>query len=99
MSPEAARGEPASPSVDLWALCVVLYQSLTGQYPFNGADAPAIFARILDGRPPDFASARPELAPSFGPFFERAFAHDPAHRYVDAKALASELSRLLAVGG
>jgi len=51
------------------------------------------------GRPPDLATVRPDLVSGFGPFFERAFAHDPARRHVDAEALASDLIRLLAQCG
>jgi len=95
MSPEAIRGETASPLIDLWALCVLLYQSLTGRYPFDGVDDAAIFARTLDGRPPDLDRVRPDLVHTFGPFFERAFALNPENRHKDAAALASDLDRLL----
>jgi len=76
-------------------LCVLLYQSLTGRYPFDGVDDAAIFARTLDGRPPDLDRARPDLVHTFGPFFARAFALNPENRHTDAAALASDLDRLL----
>jgi eukaryotic-like serine/threonine-protein kinase len=95
MSPEAALGEPASPLVDLWALCVVLYQSLTGRYPFAGPDAAAILARVVDGRPPDISTDCPDLPAAFGAFFERAFASNPSRRHADGRALASDLAHLL----
>ena len=96
MSPEAVRGEVASPRVDLWALCVVLYQSLTGKYPFTGPDKSAILARILEGSSVDISTIRPDLPSSFWRFFKRAFALDPSQRQPDGNALAVELRRLLA---
>ena len=95
MSPEAIRGEPPTPHVDVWALCVVLFQALTGRPPFTGPDAAAIFSCILSGSPPDARQARPDLPPAFTAFFNGAFAPDPASRPSGAGALASSLRDLL----
>ena len=35
MSPEAIHGAPPTALVDNWALCVVLFQALTGRPPFE----------------------------------------------------------------
>jgi serine/threonine protein kinase len=36
LSPEALAHHRAHPSFDLWALCVVFYEVLTGRRPFEG---------------------------------------------------------------
>ena len=45
MSPEQAMGEVVGPTSDLYALGCVVYEMLTGQPPFTGANARAIMAR------------------------------------------------------
>src|SRR4030081_2079794 len=43
LSPEQAQGRQVSPSADIYAVGVVLYQMLTGQVPFDG-DSPVTIA-------------------------------------------------------
>jgi TolB-like protein len=45
MSPEQALGDTVGPTSDLYALGCVVYEMLTGQPPFTGANARAIMAR------------------------------------------------------
>jgi hypothetical protein len=96
MSPEAVRGEPPTPLVDLWALSVVLFQALTDRRPFDGPNAGAIFLSILTASPLDPRQACPDLPPALAAFFQQAFAHDPRQRFADAAAVASSLRGLLA---
>jgi hypothetical protein len=95
MSPEAVRGEQPTPLVDLWALGVVLFESITGRYPFSGPDVAAIFACIVNGRPAEVRDARPDAPPGFSAFFQQVFARNPGDRPPDAAALASALRHLL----
>lgn len=50
MSPEQARGErDIDHRCDIWALGVVLFESLTGQRPFSGETAYDVVAEVLKG--------------------------------------------------
>ena len=56
MSPEQARGEmDVDGRTDVWALCVVLYEAITGLLPFGGDNYNALMYAILEGQPPSFS--------------------------------------------
>lgn len=94
MSPEAARGEPVAPSFDLWALTVVLYESMAGTRPFRGKDAWELLSRISTEPAPDIRDAWPEAPAAVAAFFEAALSPDVHRRPHDAGAFAAALRRL-----
>lgn len=55
MSPEQARGEAdVDGRTDVWALCVVLYEVITGGLPFVADNYNALLYAILEGQPKSF---------------------------------------------
>ena len=56
MSPEQARGETdVDGRTDVWAMCVVLYEVITGRLPFSGENYNALLYAILEGQPRTFS--------------------------------------------
>jgi eukaryotic-like serine/threonine-protein kinase len=51
LAPEQARGDPAGPAADLWALGATLFLAVEGEIPFGGDGGGATRAAILDQRP------------------------------------------------
>ena len=51
LSPEQARGEPAGPASDIYALGVVSYQLMAGRLPYEAASLTDL-ARLQEGGPP-----------------------------------------------
>lgn len=45
-APELLKGEGYNESVDIWAIGIVLFMLLTGEYPFDGKHKESIFERI-----------------------------------------------------
>ena len=47
MSPEQAKGKPVDRRADIWAFGAILYEMLTGDRPFKGADVADTLAAVL----------------------------------------------------
>jgi serine/threonine protein kinase len=56
MSPEQARGESAADfRTDVWSTCVLLYEAVTGQVPFDGDNYNAVLWSVLHEAPQPIA--------------------------------------------
>ncbi len=91
LSPEEARGEPASPASDVYAAGVILYRGLTGEVPFTGTVREVVAAHAgQKPRPP--SGFDPRLG-GFDPVLEVLLAKRPADR-PDADSVAAILETL-----
>lgn len=92
LSPEQARGEPAGPASDLYAVGVLLYRWLTGELPFLGS-APEVIAshREASPRPPSAVDAS---LWRFDPLLARLLAKRPEARFADAEEVRTALRSL-----
>jgi protein kinase-like protein len=91
LPPEALAGAPADPSFDVWALCVVLYECLTGLHPFRAESLPDLIARIGRGAAP-IRSRLPECPVELAELLEAAL----APRRENRPSTMAELRRALA---
>jgi tRNA A-37 threonylcarbamoyl transferase component Bud32 len=99
MSPEQARGEEdLDHRVDIWALGVLLYESLTGEVPFRANNYLQIISQVLTHEPASPARLRPELGipDAVDAVVMRAMDKDRARRYQTMAELERDLERLLA---
>ena len=89
LSPEQARGEPAVPASDLYAVGVILYRALIDELPFEG-EARSVLEGHRSGsfRPP--SEVRPERQP-FDGLIARLLDKRPSHRFDDAEAVRTAL--------
>jgi serine/threonine protein kinase len=51
MSPEQARGEASDAHTDQWSFCVVLYEAITANRPFEGDNYNALLRAIIEDAP------------------------------------------------
>src|SRR3954466_5995205 len=84
LAPEQARGEPAGPASDLYALGVVSYQLLAGRLPYEAASLTDL-ARLQDTAPPPrLDELNPDVPAPLAEAIMVALHRDPERRYADA---------------
>jgi eukaryotic-like serine/threonine-protein kinase len=95
MSPEQMTGGVVDEQVDLWALAVLAFETLTGDRPFPGDDLQHIGRAALTGPRPKISSLEPAFA-ALDPFFARAFAKERKDRFVSAVAMSEAFTNAVA---
>jgi serine/threonine-protein kinase len=81
MSPEQARGESdVDFRTDMWALCVVLYEMVTGAQPFTGANWHGLMWSIMEGKPKPLSDHQLE-EPALWSILQRGLAKERDQRY------------------
>jgi eukaryotic-like serine/threonine-protein kinase len=95
MAPEQARGEPATPASDRYALGCVAFELLTGRRPFEAESTTAEAALHAAEAPPDASELDPSLPAAVDTVLQRALAKKPDARPQSAKALVSGLRQAL----
>ncbi|HEX3346281.1 MAG TPA: hypothetical protein VHS09_16975, partial [Polyangiaceae bacterium] len=83
---------------DLYAVGVILYESVTGQLPFNGVSATDLLFQIALSTPPPIASLVADVDPGFCSIVEKAMARDPAARFQTGAEFIAALDAWAASG-
>lgn len=96
LSPEAARGEKPDPGVDLWALAVCVYESLTGENLFYGRNFQDVLNQIRDLRVPDVRKKAPTCPEPLALFLAQELDLDRSRRAEDGVEMASRLAQVRA---
>ncbi len=91
LSPEQARGEPATPASDRYALGVVAFELLTGRRPFAGDTAATEAFAHVTAPVPSAERIHPGLPDGVDEVLMRALAKDPAERPESCAALVAAL--------
>jgi serine/threonine protein kinase len=91
MSPEQVNGKEVDHRTDLWSLGVVIFEMITGRYPFAGDYDQAIFYSILNEVPEPLTGLRTGVPMSLEWIVNKLMAKDPAKRYQSAKDLIIDL--------
>lgn len=98
MAPEqaAGRGDIVGPATDIYALGVLLYETLTGRPPFSGNSSWDVLVQIIHTDPIPPSKLRPQLSRDLDTICLKALAKHPFDRYATAAAFADDLERFAA---
>ncbi len=88
MAPERARGEPATPAADMWALGATLYAAVEGRPPFDREGALAVLTAVVSMDPDPSGHSGP-----LWPVISGLLRKDPARR-LDAAGAQRLLGRV-----
>ena len=95
MSPEQAEGKVVDCRTDLWSFGVVLYESLVGRAPFEGASALAVLRAIVQKTPKPLRDLRPDTPEEADRIVSHALEKDVSKRYQSAAEMSRDLSAVL----
>lgn len=95
MSPEALSGVAASPKMDIWAFGVLLFEMLTGKYPFQAPSLSAQMQAILFNPLPDLEALAPHAPVSLVDLIYRMLERDPQARISSVRHVGAGLEDIL----
>ncbi|GAB5492114.1 MAG: hypothetical protein Phog2KO_23290 [Phototrophicaceae bacterium] len=90
-APEQARGEQPTPQADVYAVGIVMFELLTGNLPYIGANQRELAMAHIREPIPNVSDLRPGVPDRLAKMIYRAMAKDPRDRYRDADQLGNIL--------
>ena len=93
MSPEQVQGEIADERSDIWSYGVLLYELLTGQFPFNGPYEQAIMYSVLNEDPVPVSQIKEHLPSSLEMIVNKCLEKVREKRYQTISELLSDLKK------
>jgi serine/threonine-protein kinase len=97
MAPELARGEPLTPSGEIYSAGVIVYEMLTGSPPFGGGSVSSIFEAHLTDEvvPPSARVPERSIPAALESIVMRALSKKADARYLDAAFMATAIERAI----
>jgi eukaryotic-like serine/threonine-protein kinase len=95
-APEQARGDRVDDRADIFSTGVLLYEMLTGTWPFRGKSTIDVRHAVIYDQPKPLAVARPGATPArLQAILDRAMQKEPRDRYQKIGELRDELRQTL----
>jgi eukaryotic-like serine/threonine-protein kinase len=94
MAPEQARGQAVDHRADIFAFGAVLYEMLSGERAFKGANSADTMMAVLTEDPPELHAAGVSISPALDRIVRRCLEKTPDLRFQSADDLAFALETL-----
>ncbi len=95
-APEQARGDATDSRADIFSTGVLLYEMLTGTWPFRGKTTVDVRHAVIYDQPKPLAETRPGATPArLQQILDKAMAKNPRDRYQKIVELRDELKQVL----
>ncbi|HXM33765.1 MAG TPA: tetratricopeptide repeat protein, partial [Pyrinomonadaceae bacterium] len=95
-APEQALGDRVDSRADIFSTGVLIYEMLTGTWPFRGKTSVDVRHAVLHDAPVPLAQARPGATPPrLQEILDKALAKDPGDRYQRVSELRDDLKGVL----
>src|SRR6266571_916818 len=95
-APEQARGDRVDSRADIFSTGVLLYEMLTGMWPFRGKTAVDVRHAVLHDEPAPLSEMRPgPTPPRLQQILDQALEKDPRARYQKVAELRDDLKSVL----
>jgi serine/threonine-protein kinase len=92
MAPEQIEGGDVGPRADVFALGVMLYETMVGRLPFDGKNPAQVLRRVLDGSYPPADREQPTVGAGWAAVLAKALARDAVDRYESVEAFAAAIT-------
>lgn len=99
MAPEQVKGQPVDHRADIYAIGILLFRTLTGQYPFHGPNSAATMIAHLNQPVPSFFSVAPDLVVPEGleEAVRKCLEKDPIQRFDSMQDVIEALAACMEV--
>src|SRR3979490_982131 len=95
-APEQARGDKVDRPADIFSTGVLLYETLTGTWPFRGKSAIDVRHAVLHDEPAPLAEGRPgRVPPRLQQILDKALAKDVRFRYQKVSQFRDDIRELI----
>ena len=93
MSPQQVQGHPMDGRANLYSLGAMLYEMVTEQKPFDGADIEAVRQSIVETTPAPPVQVNPKVHPLLSALIMKSLEKDPAQRYQNGREMLDDLEK------